>query len=213
MKKILLLTAILVTFPLMLMGQGVTTSTLTGTVLDETGETLPGANITAVHEPSGTSYGTTTRMDGSYRIANMRVGGPYTIRISFVGYRTYVAEEVFLRLGETYNQSATLSSDDLELDELVVTALGDRVFNQERTGASTNINADRIASVPTISRSVDDLTKLTPQSSGTSFAGRDSRFNNYTVVKESSTIITLVSATISLPVVTRSVLRLLKRFR
>lgn len=181
MKKILLFAAIWMVVPIIAYGQGVTTSSLTGVVLDDTGETLPGANVTAVHEPSGTTYGTTTRTDGSYRISNMRVGGPYTIRISFVGFNTFVAEEVFLRLGETYNQSAVLSADDIELDELVVTALGDRVFNQERTGASTNVTSDRIASVPTITRSINDLTKLTPQSSGTSFAGRDNRFNNYTV--------------------------------
>ncbi|MCC5934110.1 MAG: carboxypeptidase regulatory-like domain-containing protein [Balneolales bacterium] len=167
--------------PVLAVGQGVTTSTLTGVVTDTTGETLPGANVTAVHTPSGTTFGTTTLVDGSYRISNMRVGGPYTIRVSFVGYRTFVIEDVFLRLGETYVQNVTLSSEDIELEEFVVTALGDRIFNQERTGASTNVTSDRIASIPTITRSINDLTKLTPQSSGTSFAGRDNRFNNYTI--------------------------------
>ncbi|MCH8569144.1 MAG: carboxypeptidase regulatory-like domain-containing protein [Balneolales bacterium] len=181
MKSYSLLFILMLLFPVAVWGQGVTTSSLTGVVTDDTGETLPGANITAVHVPSGTSYGTTTRMDGTYRINNMRVGGPYTITVSFIGYRTYIVEEVFLRLGETYNQSVRLSSEDVELDELVVTAIGDRVFNQERTGASTNVDRNRIASVPTITRSINDLTRLTPQSSGTSFAGRDNRFNNYTV--------------------------------
>lgn len=159
----------------------VTTSSLTGIVTDSDGETLPGASVVAVHVPSGTTYGTSTRADGSYRISNMRVGGPYTITFSFVGFRSFVVEDVFLSLGETYNQRAVLSSEAIELDELVVTALEDRIFNQERTGASTNVTSDRIINVPTISRSINDLTKLTPQSSGTSFAGRDNRFNNYTV--------------------------------
>lgn len=167
--------------PALAIGQGVTTSSLTGVVTDSSGETLPGANVTAVHVPSGTTFGTTTLMDGSYRISNMRVGGPYTIRVSFIGYRTFVVEDVFLRLGETFVQNATLSSEDIELEEFIVTALGDRIFNSERTGASTNVTADRIASIPTITRSINDLTKLTPQSSGTSFAGRDNRFNNYTI--------------------------------
>jgi hypothetical protein len=165
----------------MVHAQGVTTSSLTGVVVDETGETLPGASVVAVHVPSGTTYGTSTRSDGSYRISNMRVGGPYTITFSFVGFRSYVVEDVYLSLGETYNQRGTLSSDAIELDELVVTAFEDRVFNQERTGASTNVTSDRIVNVPTITRSIEDLTKLTPQSSGSSFAGRDNRFNNYTI--------------------------------
>lgn len=181
MKSFLLTVFCLLMIPVLAVGQGVTTSTLTGVVTDTTGETLPGANVTAVHTPSGTTFGTTTLVDGSYRISNMRVGGPYTIRVSFVGYRTFVIEDVFLRLGETYVQNATLSSEDIELEEFVVTAMGDRIFNQERTGASTNVTSDRIASIPTITRSINDLTKLTPQSSGTSFAGRDNRFNNYTI--------------------------------
>lgn len=181
MKSFILSVFCLLMIPALAIGQGVTTSSLTGVVTDSAGETLPGANVTAVHVPSGTTFGTTTLMDGSYRISNMRVGGPYTIRVSFVGFRTFVIEDVSLRLGETFVQNVTLSSEDIELEEFVVTALGDRIFNSERTGASTNVTSDRISGIPTITRSINDLTKLTPQSSGTSFAGRDNRFNNYTI--------------------------------
>ena len=159
----------------------VTTASLTGVVADGDGETLPGASVVAVHTPSGTTFGTSTRADGSYRISNMRVGGPYTITFSFVGYQSYVVEDVYLTLGETYNQPAVLGAGSLELDELIVTAIGSRIFNDERTGASTNLTSDRIVNVPTINRNIGDLTKLTPQSNGSSFAGRDNRFNNYTV--------------------------------
>ncbi|CAN5440092.1 carboxypeptidase regulatory-like domain-containing protein [soil metagenome] len=181
MKRLLLILIPFVSLPFMIQAQGVTTSSLTGVVVDVDGETLPGASVVAVHVPSGTTYGTSSRSDGSYRISNMRVGGPYTVTFSFVGYRSYVIEDIYLTLGETYNQRGTLDSESLELDELVVTALEDRIFNQERTGASTNVSSEGIARVPTISRSINDLTKLTPQSSGTSFAGRDNRFNNYTI--------------------------------
>jgi len=161
--------------------QGVTTAAIHGTVQDDEGNPLPGANVVAVHVPTGSTYGASTRGDGNYRIPNMRVGGPYTITFSFVGYRTYVVEDVYLTLGETYNQRAELTSEALELDDIIVTALEDRIFNQERTGASTNISSDRLLNLPTIDRSINDLTRLTPQSSGTSFAGRDQRFNNYTI--------------------------------
>ena len=159
----------------------VTTSSLTGIVTDEAGEPLPGATVVALHTPSGTSYGTATRPDGAYRISNMRVGGPYTVTVSYIGFLSYRVEDVYLTLGETYNLGAVLQSGSVELDELVVTALEDRTFNQERTGASTNITSDRMINVPTISRNIEDLTRLTPQSSGSSFAGRDNRFNNYSV--------------------------------
>ncbi len=156
----------LVTFSAAL-GQGVTTSSLTGIVTDDTGETLPGATVVAVHEPSGTSYGAATRNDGSYRLSNMRVGGPYTVTFRFVGFHPYVVENLYLSLGETHNQSARLSSDTIEMEELIVLGLEDQIFNRERTGASTNITSERITAIPTISRSINDLTRLTPQSSGT----------------------------------------------
>ena len=161
--------------------QGVTTSTLAGSVTDESGQPLPGATVVAVHQPSGTQHGTTTGMDGYFRIANMRAGGPYTLTVSFVGYQRRVIEAIQLRLGETYFQQVALSEGDIELDEVFVTAYSDRIFNQERTGAATNITEEQIERIPTITRSINDLTRLTPQSSGTSFAGRDNRFNNYTI--------------------------------
>jgi hypothetical protein len=177
-KFLLFLTALLL--PVMLMAQ-VTTSSLTGVVVDEVQEPVPGATVVAVHTPSGTTYGTATRADGTYRISNMRVGGPYTVTFSFLGYQSQVVEEVFLTLGETYNLTGSIAESSFQLDEVLVSGQLDRTFNQERTGASTSIGAEGIARVPTISRSINDLTKLTPQSSGTSFAGRDNRFNSYTI--------------------------------
>jgi hypothetical protein len=161
--------------------QGVTTAAIHGIVTDQAGNPLPGANVIAVHVPTGTTYGASARNDGNYRIPNMRVGGPYTMTFSFVGYRTYVVEDVYLNLGEPYNQRAALNSEAIELEDIIVTAHEDRIFNQERTGASTNISSDRLIYLPTINREINDLTRLTPQSSGTSFAGRDQRFNNYTI--------------------------------
>lgn len=163
------------------MAQGVTTATLGGRVLGSDGQPLPGATVLAVHEPTGTQYGTATRNDGRYSIANMQVGGPYTLTFSFVGYNRQVIQDVHLRLGETYVQNVTLTPGELELDEVVVTGTVDRLFNRERTGAATSITEEQIARIPTITRSINDLTKLTPQSAGTSFAGRDNRFNNYTI--------------------------------
>src|SRR5690625_4830082 len=110
----------------------VTTSSLTGIVTDEAGEPLPGATVVALHTPSGTSYGTATRPDGAYRISNMRVGGPYTVTVSYIGFLSHRVEDVYLTLGETYNLGAVLQSGSVELDELVVTALEDRTRSEER---------------------------------------------------------------------------------
>ncbi|SDK65049.1 Carboxypeptidase regulatory-like domain-containing protein [Catalinimonas alkaloidigena] len=161
--------------------QGVTTSSLVGQVTDASGEGLPGATIVAVHEPSGTRYGAATQTDGRFSIPGMRVGGPYRVEISFVGYQPEVRTGINLGLGNAVTLDITLGEDNMQLEEVVITAEGSDVFNSERTGAALNIDQERIQALPTISRDINDFTRLTPQSNGTSFAGRDNRFNNYTI--------------------------------
>src|SRR5690606_23004310 len=123
----------------------------------------------------GTEYGTVTNTEGKFSIPNMRVGGPYTVEISFVGYQTTKFADLFLKLGEPLTLNAALNESATELGEVVVTA--DR-FATEVTGASTGISNKQINSLPTISRSITDFTRLTPQANGNSFAGRDGRYNN-----------------------------------
>ncbi len=113
----------LVMLPLLSYGQGVTTSTITGTVVDTNGDFLPGATILAIHEPSGSEYGVATNVKGNFTIRNMRVGGPYTVRITFVGFEPRVEEGIFLELGERYEIEAVLAEDAAELGELEIVQL------------------------------------------------------------------------------------------
>ena len=107
--------------------QGVTTSAIRGQILEEQGP-LPGANVVAVHKPTGTKYGSITDFDGFYRIANMRVGGPYTITVSYVGKESAVFENIYLQLGETERINVTLADSASELDEVIVTATRNGIF-------------------------------------------------------------------------------------
>jgi hypothetical protein len=159
--------------------QGVTTSTISGSVTSQSGEALPGATVMAVHQPSGTQYGTTTRVDGAFTIPNARIGGPYQITISFVGYETQTRDGIFLSLGTTYDEDIKLAESGTQLSEVVVT--GNAIVNADRTGAITNISNKQITQLPTLSRSLNDYVRLTPQANGTSFGGRSSGFNNITV--------------------------------
>lgn len=162
------------------MSQGVTTGNIQGVVTEVSGEPLPGANIVATHEPSGTRYGAVSNLEGRFVLPNMRVGGPYTVRITFVGFEDRLFEGIVLGLGQTYTLNASLS-DGLELEAIEVIASQDAIMNADKTGAGLNLTGDKINSLPTINRNINDFTRLTPQSNGTSFAGTSSRFNNYTV--------------------------------
>ncbi|UYZ63442.1 TonB-dependent receptor [Hymenobacter weizhouensis] len=177
----LLLGFVLFTSSNTVLAQGVTTSAMKGLVLDVKGEPLPGASVVATHVPSGTQYGTATRDNGQFDLLNMRVGGPYELKVSFVGAQTYTATGIQLALGKTFESRIQLSEGTQALGEVVVKGNRDGQINKDRTGASTNISSAAIRTLPTISRSQEDFTRLTPQSNGLSFGGRNALYNNFSL--------------------------------
>jgi len=159
----------------------VTTSKINGVITDNTGEPMIGANIVALHTPTGTISGTTVQLNGRYTLSNLRIGGPYTITISFVGYKSKKVTNVFLTLGETTNIDGVLSEDSNTLEEVVISSKRSTVFNNDRTGAQTSVGSRELKTLPTISRSATDFTRLDPAASGGSFGGRNDQFNNFTL--------------------------------
>lgn len=162
-------------------GQGATTSAISGRVVDDKGTPVAFATVVALHEPSGTTYGTTSQGDGTYILTGLRIGGPYVVTMSFVGYTPVNYKDIDLKLGETFVLNGEIKESATELEAVVVSALRNPILNSERTGAQTNIGRREVTSLPTLSRSITDLSKLTPQAQGNSFAGRDGRFNSITV--------------------------------
>lgn len=163
-----------------LMAQGLTTASVSGKVLDEGGQGLPGVNIVAIHEPSGTKYGASSTSNGTFQIRNMKIGGPYSFESSFVGYENQRTENVYLKLGESFPLQIQMSTSLTELMTIEITAESG-VINSDRTGAQTSVNSEAIRNMPTIARSQQDLTRLTPQSDGNSFGGRNSLYNNFSL--------------------------------
>lgn len=155
----------------------VTTSSISGTVKDKSGNALEGATVTATHTPTGTVYQTISKKGGVFNIANARIGGPYKLKVEFVGQKAYEVEGFNLSLGEPYDIKVEMGDDVKVITEVVVTG-GRRRAAVEKTGASMNINNRLLTTVPSINRSITDFTRLTPQANGSSFAGRDARLNN-----------------------------------
>ena len=180
-KRFYLMVALFLSLTISALAQ-VTTSSMTGKVtLEGTGDEIIGATVVAVHEPSGTRYSAVTNVNGLFTIQGMRTGGPYAVTVSYIGHQTKTFRGIQLQLGETYNLPVWLSENVTDLAEIVVTGSASK-FSQEKTGAATNINSAQITALPTVSRSITDVTRLSPYGgNGMSFAGADGRTANFTV--------------------------------
>ena len=182
MKKLLLLLFLIVGIGAGF-AQGVTTSSINGKVTDAAGTPLSGANIVALHNPSGTKYGAITDFDGYFRIVNMRVGGPYTITITYVGYEEIVKNDIYLQLGDSEEIDVIMKESASELEEVVITATRGGVFDSGNTGAETNVSTREINALPSVSRGIGDFVRKTPQalvaeSGAISLAGQNNRYNS-----------------------------------
>ena len=159
----------------------VTTASMSGKVVDASNESLIGATVRAVHTPTGTIYNTVTQSNGQYRFQNLRIGGPYTVEFSYVGFNPEKVSNINLVLGEDHTLNIVMKEDAQTLGEVLVVADRSSVISSNRTGAQEIITRDKMDKMPSLSHSLTDFTKLTPMSSGSNFAGTSYRFNNVTV--------------------------------
>ncbi|MBE9586221.1 TonB-dependent receptor [Mucilaginibacter sp. JRF] len=159
-----------------------TSGSLSGQVKDGKGGILPGATVQALHTPSGTKYAVATDGDGRYFLNNLRIGGPYTVTASFTGMKAEVSNDINIRLGGTQQLNFTLADNAQELATVNVTAKANRGPRANTTGTGRNITAAEVRNMPTVNRSITDLTRLTPQGSkDNSFGGTSFRYNNVTI--------------------------------
>jgi outer membrane receptor protein involved in Fe transport len=182
-KNLQFLFAIGLMFGSMVVSAQVTTSSINGRILDGENETLLGATIVAKHTPTGTNYGTTTDIEGYYRIANMRIGGPYVITITYVGKREKRYDGVFLQLGASEKLDAVLVDEQNALDAIVIDATRDNVFDSGTTGTSTNISQRDLNNMPSATRGLGDFLRKTPQAQvseggAISLGGQNNRYNS-----------------------------------
>ena len=175
--------------PSFLVSQGVTTATVSAKVRDGEGNPRSGVRVTAVHQPSGTVYQGRTRDDGRVTLPGMRIGGPYTVTASGIGFESQAQPNVYLTLGQTSDLQFVMRATAVQIQEVTVTAaLGaDKILNSSRTGAATTVSREALATLPTITGRLESIVRLTPQfggcslSTGCTLAGQDGRLNNISV--------------------------------
>src|SRR6516162_11212188 len=161
--------------------QGVTTGSITGVVNDSQGAVVPGATVAAVHVPSGTTYEAVTQVDGRYFIPAVRVGGPYKITASLLGFTSETQDAVTVSLGVSADVNFALKPATIT-EEVTVVGHTDPVFSSTHTGAATSVMREELATLPTVNGRINDMARLSPEYTGLgTFAGQDNRMNNITV--------------------------------
>ena len=159
-KRLFFVLAMMLTLSLSALAQ-VTTSSISGKVTDNTEEII-GATVTAKHVPSGAVYRAVTNMMGHYNLANMRAGGPYELEVSYLGFQTQKFTNIQLALGQNAEIDVVLSEASEMLQEVQVVSTGRSNMRTDRAGGVTSLNALEMATIPTVSRSMNDVMKMTP---------------------------------------------------
>ena len=156
----------------------VTTSSINGKVRDAKGLGIPGASVLLINVSTGTKYGAMTSSEGSYRLNNLNPGGPYKITVTYVGYNKQEKENINLSLGVDQRFDFTLADEGQQLSEVTVKGTKGGV----KIGSGTQIGEQQIKNMPSVSRSLTDVTRVTPQGSkDNSFVGTNFRYNNVTI--------------------------------
>lgn len=160
-----------------------TRGTIRGKITDASGQPIEGVDVTITHLPTGTSYTAVTSAGGQYNLPGLLAGGPYRLHITNIGTEDILQDGIQVQLGEAEVLNFKMSAKAEALQTVVVTGTSGRSRQwAERTGAGTNLSGSQLGAMPTISRSITDMTKLVPQGSkDNSFAGSNFRYNNVTL--------------------------------
>jgi hypothetical protein len=157
--------------------QGVTSAAMSGRITDASGQVIIGANIVALHEPSGTKYGNISREDGNYNISNLRPGGPYTVKVSLLGYADKERKNVYVQLGDVFELNFSIAEQAIEAAEVVIVGEAG-VFTANKMGSGNVVTSKDMDKVPSITRNFEDFYKLSPYISGSNAAGKNKGYNN-----------------------------------
>lgn len=163
-----------------LFGQ-ITTSEIKGYVTSPSGDPVPEVKVTIVHEPTGRVVFTRTDLSGIFFAPQLTPGGPYTVSVDFVSFKPFTASEIYVTLGETKLVEVRLEENITELETVTVIGDKDDAFSNKRKGTETNIGAEEIGKLPTLNRSLQDMTRNSPQAAGNSYVGSNYRYNNLSI--------------------------------
>lgn len=159
-----------------------TSSSIRGSITNPAGEISVNAKVEILHEPSGTRTTTTTNDSGTFSSKGLRVGGPYTVKITGEN-GVSIHKDVYLTLGDTFRLNAKLEPAQ-EIERISVT--GSSVFSGN-IGSNSFFNAEDVTNSPSFNRDIKDIVRNNPlavlssKDGELSVAGTNPRFNSISV--------------------------------
>lgn len=157
----------------------ITSGSLGGLVKDNSGAPIANAAVSITFVPTGQKIETRTHEDGRFLATNLRPGGPYTVMVTSIGMRAVTLNGLSVQLGLTTNNAYVMQKAEVQLAAISVSA--DALAATRKTGTSTEVSEKQLQRLPSVARSLQDMTRLTPEGNGVSFAGSNYRYNNLTI--------------------------------
>ncbi len=158
-----------------------TTGRLQGIIKDQVGENLTGAQVTVINQAQGTRYHTISQNDGFYSFHQLPPGSQYKIEVKYLGFKEFTESGISIGLGNTIFLSIELEEENTNLEEILISANGEDIFENPKKGNESTISAKTLANIPALNRSIQDATRLLPESNLNSFGGANYRFNNLSI--------------------------------
>jgi hypothetical protein len=161
--------------------QGVTTGAIQGTVTDQLGQPISNAQVVVTDTRTGRTAGGLTNDAGRFFVAALQPGGPYTVSVQIIGYRTEERLDVRVTLSTTATLVFQLEESAVEVAPLTVSVEGSPLFSATRTGSQATIQQEEIQANPTLQRQITDFAILSPYANviegSPSIGGQNNRFN------------------------------------
>jgi hypothetical protein len=146
-----------------LLGQGVTTGAVTGTVSDPSGAPVEGAQVQLKNTKTGFTAGGITRSNGQYSIQGIEPDNNYSVTVRRIGFQPATHDNIRVTLGSATKQDFALEQQSTVLETVSVTGATSSVINPTKTGTGTTVSDSALRRLPTLNRNFADFVSLVPQ--------------------------------------------------
>ncbi len=152
-----------------------------GKITDENNKGVQGASVEVRNESTGFTTKTSTNSNGDFNFKELPLGGPYIIKVTFIGYGEQVRSGFTLNQGDIIRLNIPIQNASNVLQTVELTGVNTLKNKIENLGAATAVTARDIAKLPVNGRNFTSLMDLSPLSKGDNIGGQLGSSTNFTI--------------------------------